>query len=81
MLLRLLESFLWENFTSISENRQNRKWRIKRESGPINHRKTMDRNDSSDAEEILNAYLHSYDGPQIQLWACYAAKRAGTGQD
>ncbi len=41
----------------------------------------MDRNDSSDAEEILNAYLHSYDGPQIQLWACYSAKRAGTGQD
>ncbi len=41
----------------------------------------MDRNDSSDAEEILNVYLNSYDGPQIQLWACYAAKRAGTGQD
>ncbi len=28
----------------------------------------MDRNDHSDAEETLNAYLHSYDGPQIQLW-------------
>ncbi len=41
----------------------------------------MDRNDSSDAEDILNAYLHPYDGPQIQLWACYSAKRAGTGQD
>ncbi len=41
----------------------------------------MDRNDSSDAEDILNVYLHSYDGPQIQLWACYSAKRAGTGQD
>ncbi len=41
----------------------------------------MDRNDSSDAEEILNVYLHSYDGPQIQLWACYVAKRAGTGQN
>ncbi len=31
----------------------------------------MDRNDHSDAEEMLNAYLHSYDGPQIQLRACY----------
>ncbi len=25
----------------------------------------MDLNDSLDAEEILNVYLHSYDGPQI----------------
>ncbi len=33
----------------------------------LNHRKTMDRNHSSDAEEILNVYLHSYDGPQIKL--------------
>ncbi len=33
----------------------------------FNHRKTIDRNDSSDAEENLNVYLHSYDGPQIQL--------------
>ncbi len=24
----------------------------------------MDHNHSSDAEEILNVYLHSYDGPQ-----------------
>ncbi len=28
----------------------------------------MDRNDSLDAVEMLNVYLHSYDGPQIQLW-------------
>ncbi len=41
----------------------------------------MDRHDSSDAEDILNVYLHSYDGPRVQLWAWYAAKRAGTGQD
>ncbi len=33
----------------------------------FNHRKTMDRDGSLDAEEILNAYLHSYDRPQIQL--------------
>ncbi len=33
----------------------------------FNHRKTMDRNNSSDAEETLNVYLQSYDGPQIQL--------------
>ncbi len=26
----------------------------------------MHLNDSSDAEEILNVYLHSYDGPQIK---------------
>ncbi len=41
----------------------------------------MDRNDISDAEQVLNVYLHSYEGTQIQLWACYADKRAGTGQD
>ncbi len=41
----------------------------------------MDRNESLDAEKIFNAYLHSYDGPQIQLWACYWVKRAGIGQD
>ncbi len=41
----------------------------------------MDRNDSSEAEEVLNVYLHSYDRPQIKLWACYADKRAGPGQD
>ncbi len=45
------------------------------------YRKTIDRNDSSDTEEILNVDLHSYDGPEIQLRAFYAAKRAGTGQD
>ncbi len=41
----------------------------------------MDRNDNTDADEVLNVYLHFYDGPQLKLWACYAAKRAGTGQD
>ncbi len=30
----------------------------------VNHRKTIDSNDSSDAEEIVNVYSYFYDGPQ-----------------
>ncbi len=37
----------------------------------------MDRHDSSDAEDILNVYLHSYDGPRVQLWADMRPREQG----
>ncbi len=57
-------------FSSTSENRQNRKCCKSVQECPIasnargvhfNHRKTMYHNDSLDAGEILNVYLHLYD--------------------
>ncbi len=64
MLLRLLESR--EFYLHLKLPKPEVTYR-EGEAVHFNHRKTMDRNDSSDAEETLNVYLQSYDGPQIQL--------------